>query len=165
MKSREQLYNTLVRQHLEYAASAWDPLVTKQKQALEKVQRRAASRVTNQHDSMSSVTAMLKEADWRPLELRRAHSRLCLLYQITNGIVATPHIPYLLQHSHAPRSSRHAHTLQHATYQCRTNYFKYSYFPHTIVSWNSLIQDVVSSSTPEKTSLRRGRMLPICNSV
>ena len=166
MKTREKLYNTLVRPHLEYAASVWDPHVTKHKQAIEKVQRRAARWVTNQHDSMSSVTAMLQELDWQPLELRRAHSRLGLLYQITNGIVATPHIPYLLSHIHAPRSSRHANTLQHATYQCRTNYFKYSYFPHTVVLWNSLPQAVVSSPTLEafKTSLRRCRMPQIYNS-
>ena len=165
IKTREKLYNTLVRPHLEYAASVWNPHVTKQKQAIEKVQRRAARWVTNQHDSMSSVTAMLKELNWQPLELRRVHSRLCLLYQITNGIVATPHIPYLLPHSHASRSSRHAHTLQHATYQCRTNYFKYSYFPHTIVLWNALPQAVVSSHTlvAFKTSLRRGRMPQNCN--
>ena len=114
---------------------------------------------------MSSVTAMLKELNWQPLELRRVHSRLCLLYQITNGIVATPHIPYLLPHSHASRSSRHAHTLQHATYQCRTNYFKYSYFPHTIVLWNVLPQAVVSSPAliAFKTSPRRGRMPQNCN--
>ena len=49
MKTREKLYNTLVRPHqiLEYAASVWDPHVTKQKQAIEKVQRRAARWVTN----------------------------------------------------------------------------------------------------------------------
>ena len=72
---------------------------------------------------------------------------------------------YLLPHSHASRSSRHAHTLQHATYQCRTNYFKYSYFPHTIVLWNALPQAVVSSPTlvAFKTSFRRGRMPQNCN--
>ena len=99
--------------------------------------------------------------DWQPLELRRAHSRNGLQYQLTNGVVATPHIPYLLPHSHAPRSSRHAHTLQHATYQCRTNYFKYSYFPHTVVLWNALPQAVVSSPTLEafKTSPSAMRLL------
>ena len=61
--------------------------------------------------TMSSVTAMLKELNWQPLELRRVHPRLCLLYQITNGIMATPHIPYLLPHSHATRSyTTYAHT-------------------------------------------------------
>ena len=53
MKTREKLYNTLVRPHLEYAATMCDPHVTKHKQAIEKVQRRAARWVTNQHDSMS----------------------------------------------------------------------------------------------------------------
>ena len=68
IKTSEKLYNTLVRPHLEYAASVWDPHVDKQKQEIEKVQRRAARWVTNQHDSMSSVTAMLIELDWQPLE-------------------------------------------------------------------------------------------------
>ena len=58
LKTREKLYNTLVRPHLEYAAFVWDPHVTKQKQTIEKVQRRAARWVTKQHDSMSSVTAI-----------------------------------------------------------------------------------------------------------
>ena len=166
MKTREKLYNTLVRPHLEYAASVWDPHVTKHKQAVEKVQRRAARWVTNQHDSMSIVTAMLQELDWQPLELRRAHSRLGLLYQITNGIVATPHIPYLLSHSHAPRSSRHANTLQHATYHAGQTILNILTSPHTVVLWNSLPQAVVSSPTLEafKTSLRRCRMPQIYNS-
>ena len=157
MKTREKLYNKLVLTRLEYAASVWDPHVTKQKQAIENVQRRAARWVTNQHDSMSSVTAMLKEMDWQPLELRRVHSRLCLLYQIT-------HIPYLLPHSHVSRSSRYAHTLQHATYQCRTNYFKFSYFPHTIFLWNALPQAVSSPTLVAfQTSIRRGRVPHNCN--
>ena len=87
-------------------------------------------------------------------------------YSTTDHIHAiNQHIPYLIPHSHASRSSRHAHTLQHATYQCRTNYFKYSYFPHTIVLWNALPQAVVSSPTlvAFKTSLRMGRMPQNCN--
>ena len=37
------------------------------------------------------------------------------------------------------------HTL--ATYQCRTNYLKCSFFPQTIVAWNALTKSVVTSST------------------
>ena len=44
--------------------------------------QRAARWVTNQHDGMSTVTAMLKELDWTPLELRRADFRLCLKLQM-----------------------------------------------------------------------------------
>ena len=37
------------------------------------------------------------------------------------------------------------HTI--ATYQCRTNYFKCSFFSQTIVAWNTLPKSVVTSST------------------
>ena len=95
-KGNSASLNVADLQSYHYAASVWDPHVTKHKQAIQRVQRRAARWVTNQHYSMSSVTAMLQELDWQPLELRRAHSRLGLMYQITNGTVATPHIPYIL---------------------------------------------------------------------
>ena len=39
---KEKLYNTLVRPHIEYATTAWDPHISKQKHSLEMVQRRAA---------------------------------------------------------------------------------------------------------------------------
>ena len=44
-------------------------------------------------------------------------------------------------------------------------YFKYSYFPHTIVLCNALPQAVVSTPTlvAFKTSIRRGRMPQNCN--
>jgi len=158
--TKEKLFNTLVRPHLEYAATVWDPQIKKQKCALEMVQRRAARWVTNRHHNTSSVTEMLERLGWRSLEHRRAISRLCMLYQIRDGSIAIPHDPYLLPHLHAPRSSRqtHAHTL--ATYQCRTNYFKFSYFPHTIVTWNALPVSVVTSPTLTafKTALGGGRI-------
>ena len=40
--TKEKLFNTLVRPHLEYAATVWDPHISKQKHSLEMVQRRAA---------------------------------------------------------------------------------------------------------------------------
>ena len=47
--TKEKLFNTLVRPHLEYAATVWDPHISKQKHSLEMVQRRAARWVTNRH--------------------------------------------------------------------------------------------------------------------
>ena len=54
--TKEKLFNTLVRPHLEYAATVWDPHISKQKHSLEMVQRRAARWVTNRHHNTSSVT-------------------------------------------------------------------------------------------------------------
>jgi len=158
--TKEKLYSTLVRPHLEYAATVWDPQIQKHKSVLEMVQRRAARWVTNRHHNTSSVTEMIQRLGWRSLEHRRAIARLCMLYQIRDGSIAIPHDPYLLPHLHAPRSSRQTHTHTLATYQCRTNYFKHSFFPHTIVSWNALPANVVTSPTLAafKTALGGGRI-------
>ena len=76
-----------------------------------------------------SVSDMLHTLGWRSLEHRRATSRLCILFQIYHGSIGIPHNPYILPYRHTPRPSRQTdmHTL--ATYQCRTNYFKCSFFP------------------------------------
>ena len=46
-----------------------------------------------------------------------------------HGSIGIPHDPYILPYRHTPRPSHQTdiHTL--ATYQCRTNYFKCSFFP------------------------------------
>ena len=74
--TKEKLYNTLVRPHIEYAATVWDPHISKQKHSLEMVQRRAARWVTNIYHDTSSVSDMLPTLGWRSLEYRRATSRL-----------------------------------------------------------------------------------------
>ena len=136
---------------------------------IEKVQRRAARWVTNQHDSMSSVTAMLQELDWQPLELRRAHSRLGFLPNYkwycghtTHSLSPPPTVMLLVHHdmrTHCNmRHTNAGHTILQSCYS--------KYFPHTVVLWNALPQVVVSSPTLQafKTSLRRCRMPQICTS-
>ena len=105
------------------------PHISKQKHSLEMVQRRAARWVTNRYHNASSVSDMLHTLGWISLEHRRATSRLCMLFQIYHGSIGIPHDPYILPYRHTPRPSRQTdmHTL--ATYQCRTNYFKCSFFP------------------------------------
>ena len=119
--TKETLYNTLVRPHIEYAATVWNPHISKQKHSLEMVQRRAARWVTNRYHNTSSVSDMLHTLGWRSLEHRRATSTLCMLFQIYHGSIGIPHDPYILPYRHTPRPSRQTdnmHTL--ATYQCRT---------------------------------------------
>jgi len=155
--TKEKVYNTLVRPHVEYAASVWDPHISKQRDSLEMVQRRAARWVCNRHHNTSSVSDMLQDLGWRSLEHRRAVSRLCMLFQILNGSITIPHDPYLLPHSYTRRPSRHTDTHTLGTYQCRTNYFKYSYFPRTIVCWNALPNNVATSPSLEAFKAALGR--------
>ena len=50
-ESLKQLYLSLVQPHLEYASQVWDPYLSKDKDALEKVQKFACKLATSKWDS------------------------------------------------------------------------------------------------------------------
>ena len=50
---------------------------------MEAVQRRAAKWATRDDRYISSVTAMLKDLNWRPLDQHRIDSRLVMMYKVT----------------------------------------------------------------------------------
>ena len=56
---REMAYSTLVRPQLEYAAAVWDPHTKGKTQLGEKVQRRAASWVSDNNERLASVSDMI----------------------------------------------------------------------------------------------------------
>ena len=66
-QTRTNAYNTLVRPHLEYCSSTWDPYHADNINAIEMVQRRAARYVTNRYHNTSSVTSMLDDLGWETL--------------------------------------------------------------------------------------------------
>ena len=82
---KEIMYLSLVRPHLDYASSVWDPWGEGMKHELEMVQRRAARFILNDYDRHSSVTDMLATIGWESLESRRREARLCLLYKLHLG--------------------------------------------------------------------------------
>ena len=72
-------YKTLLRPQLEYASTLWSPHTATDINKRESVQRSAARWVTHGHRYTSSVTATLKDLNWRPLDQRRIDSRLVLI--------------------------------------------------------------------------------------
>eukprot|EP00794_Sanderia_malayensis_P006479 gene6479-7218_t len=71
-------YFTLVRPHLEYSACAWDPYLKGQKDKIEKVQKKAARFVENNHcRETGTMTNMLEDLRWPTLETRRKY--ICAL--------------------------------------------------------------------------------------
>ena len=84
-KVKEIAYTTIVRPKLEYACAALDPYLQNHTTSLERVQRKAARFCSNNYHPTPSVTDMLHEFGWTPLELRRTMTRLALLYKMSRG--------------------------------------------------------------------------------
>ena len=63
-------YANLVRSHLEYASSAWDPYTESIKHKLESLQLRAACFVARNYDWSKPGKAIVQELGWKTLEQR-----------------------------------------------------------------------------------------------
>ena len=93
---KSQAYISLVRLHLEYASSVWDPFRKYHINALEMVQRKAARFATSNYTREPiTVTTILQNLGWQTLENRRKMARLTLLYKSINGEEAVNIPPYL----------------------------------------------------------------------
>ena len=88
---KTQAYEALVRPHLEYACTVWDPHTHLNVRRLDSVQRRAARYyVCNRWHNTSSVSTMLHELSWKSLPRRRERARLRMIYKVVHGLVDIP---------------------------------------------------------------------------
>ena len=146
---KSQLYSTVVRSGLEYASTVWCPHEAKLINGLESVQRRAARWAVNRYERKASVTQMLAELKWHTLEQRRIHSRLVMLFKIFHGLALVQHNSLSHATNSSTRHSRNTNQYTYTPFQPRTNYFKYSFFPHTVSQWNSLPLNILEAPTVE----------------
>jgi hypothetical protein len=79
-----------VRSLFDYSSTVWDPHLQKEIDRIENVQRRAARFINSDNKRTSSVTAMMNELVWKPLNERRKEQRLVLLFKIVNDLVVIP---------------------------------------------------------------------------
>jgi hypothetical protein len=117
-------YTSLVRPHLEYAASAWDPHLIGDVTQLEGVQRRAARFACKDYRHTTSVTGLLERLHWPSLSVRRSNSRLVTFYKAVNNKTA-------ISTSHLQKPTRCTRNSDDTTYipiSLRTNCRKFSFF-------------------------------------
>ena len=145
--ARARAFEAIVRPTLEYAASIWDPHNSGQIEQVEKVQRRAARFATRNYTDRQpgSVTQMVNNLGWEPLQVRRVKIRLLLLFKIQHNLVAIPADIYLLP---SDSRTRGQHTFQIPS--TRRDVYKYSYFPRTIRDWNNLPPSATTASSIEE---------------
>ena len=139
-------FTTLVRWHLEYASSAWDPYRQKDINTLEQVQRRAARFVTNcRSRETGCVSKALQHLQWQTLQSRREAARLALFYKGKHNLAAIYTPIYYQQQINT--NTRQYHPSKYIQPSARTDAYKYSYFPRTITDWNSLPSEILNSES------------------
>ena len=121
--------------HNNNTSTVWYPHTTTDVNKVETVQRRAARRATRDYRYTSSVTAMLKDLNWGPLAQGCIDSRLMMMYKVTYDLVAIPASLYLVRNT---RASRHTPSLAYRQIQTLKDYYRFTFFPRTIIFWNAL---------------------------
>ena len=149
-------YTSLIRSVLDYSSTVWDPYLQKDIDRLESIQRRAARFINNDYSRTSSVTDMITKLDWKPLHERRRENRLILMYKIVNDLIAIPAETHITKNTGKTRSST---TNKIKVYSCKTDIFKNSFIPRTILDWNNLSEKCTTAKSIEifKEELRGQR--------
>ena len=137
----KQLYLSLIRPHLEYAAPLWDPHLQKDVDALEGVQKFAMKLITRKWDQ--GYAQLMQIVDLPSLQDRRLHLKLQHMFRIIHGLCDFPSI-FHESTSYCERRAR-SHLL-HQPF-ARTNAFFYSFVPSGAAAWNHLTEEQVTASS------------------
>jgi hypothetical protein len=145
------LYKSLVRPHLEYASPIWHPHLKRDKDTIERIQRRATSLVNN--ISHLSYPERLAALQLPTLEFRRQRSDIIQTFKILNGL---DHVQYERKCKIcnnqmlclAPQGRTRGHNLKlHVQHHpgARASY----YSSRVTKNWNKLRQTTVEANTLE----------------
>ena len=144
---KDLTYKAMIRPIMEYSSTVWDPALQTHITALEQVQRRAARCACNDYHSRTPgcVTKMIDDLTWEPLEVRRRHERLGMLYRIQHNLVDIPIDRYLQVSDSRTRGPTKffQERISDATYSN-------SFFPRTVRDLNRLPVKIVSAASLEE---------------
>ena len=134
-----KLYLALIRPHLEYCSSVWDPSSSSLISSLEKVQYFALKLCSKQWSS--SYSSLLLLFNCPTLSLRRKFSKLTFLFKVLHGLTYFPSGSFAFQHP--PRMSfRSYHPLNLHIPFTRSSAYLNSFTPNVCRLWNRLPADL-----------------------
>ena len=130
---------------MEYAGAIWDPYLAKDRDALERVQQRAARWIAGDYSYKTSVTGIMSTLGLETLQERRKNARLTFMYKIIHNLVAVTMDEVKLVKADVRTRALHQHKLK----QPKTNTVEYFHsFPiNTIKEWNTLPASMAEAGT------------------
>ena len=150
---KEISYKALIRPILEYSAAVWDPHRLKEKQQIERIQRRAARWVKCDYSRDTSVSGLLEQLQWPTLEKRRKISRLTIFYKMlsSKNEIAIPIPQYVEVPGYA---TRRASQSNFTTIRPNTDSYKFSFLPRTIREWADVPPDTKTADSVDGFKLK-----------
>jgi len=136
------LYTTYVRPHLDYCSTIWSPYFAKDIDLLEKVQRRATKLIRG--FSKLAYGQRLRSLGLFTLFRRRQRGDLIETFKILKGYYDINPTTFF---SPATATQTRGHHMKLFKHQCRINLRANFFTQRVIDSWNSLSDEIVSSST------------------
>ena len=136
------LFTALVRPHLEYANSVWNPHLKKHITAIENVQRRATKFVPGL--SKLPYKERLQKVKLPTLSYRRYRGDMIEVFKITHGLYDESVSTELLVKQH---SITRGHPYSLYKRHCRLDLRKYSFCNRVVDQWNVLPEHVVNVDT------------------
>ena len=105
------------------------------------VQRRATRWLLNRCDRLDSVNDVLYCLNWKTLQSRTSIARLSMIFKMRNNLTHADSNMLQPVTYKSTRSSEHTYKL--STASC--DYFKYSFYPRTLLAWKQLPRDIALS--------------------
>ena len=137
-----KLYKTLVRPHLDYCIQSWRPYLQKDKDLMEKVQRRATRMISGYKGLM--YEERLEKLKLTTLETRRTRADLLQVYKIVNRIDGMK-LENFFEIGQETRTR--GHSLKFFKKRFNTTLGSYSFGNRVVDEWNRLPDKIVKAAS------------------
>ncbi len=136
------LYKTFIRPHLKYSIQATHPILCRDADALEKVQKLALTFVKGLQYVPYEVT--LKQLRLFSLTHRRIGGDLIAMFKITHGLLE---FPMASTFPHPTHKGLRGHAYKFHQQRCCTRRRQFAFAIRAVPFWNKLPTDIVNASS------------------